>query len=106
MKEVIMMRNKRQYVRPLTADQPQAKPVRLSEFDGQRMAVLMRRGHERVVLRGTATFVRDDSVGSTLMIRLDKDEPGHPVFVISEKEWDGRIVPDFHHGCDFCVVVG
>ena len=70
------------------------------------MAVVMRRGPERVVLRGTATYVRDDAIGNTLNIRLDQQEPGHPVLVISEREWDGRIIPDLHHGCDYCVLVG
>ena len=101
-----MIRNKRHDVKPPVPSRRTAKRARLADFDGHRMAVLMRRGRERVVLRGTATFVRDDAVGNTLNIRLDKNEPGHPVLVISEKEWDGRIVPDFHHGCDFCVVVG
>ena len=58
------------------------KQVGLSEFDGQRMAVVLRQGRGRVVLRGTAVFVRDDSVGNTLNIRLDDIEPGHPVLVI------------------------
>jgi hypothetical protein len=78
----------------------------LSEFDGQKMAVIMTRGARRVVLCGTAVFVRDDTIGNTLNIRLDDCEPGHPVVVISENEWNGRIVPDFHFGCDFCLVVG
>lgn len=78
---------------------------RLAEFNGQRMAVVMRRPSGRVVLRGTAEFVRDDTVGNALSIRLDEPEPGHPVVVIAERSWRGRIVPDFHHGCKFCLVL-
>ncbi len=93
-------RKRRVATRPASTDQ-----VCLSAFDGQRMAVELRRGPRRVVLRGTAVFVRDDAIGNTLNIRLDEGEPGHPVLVVSEREWDGRIVPDFHHGCAFCLVV-
>ena len=82
------------------------REVPLSAFDGQRMAVEMRRGGERIVLRGTAVYVRDDAVGNTLTIRFDDGQPGHPVLVVSESEWDGRIVPDFHYGCEFCLIVG
>jgi hypothetical protein len=69
------------------------------------MAVIVSRPSGRVVLRGTAEFVRDDAIGNTLNIRLDEPEPGHPVFVIAERSWRGRIVPDFHHGCKFCLIV-
>ncbi|MCU0959167.1 MAG: hypothetical protein MUF48_03605 [Pirellulaceae bacterium] len=81
------------------------QPIRLSEFDGQRMAVIVSRPSGRVVLRGTAEFVRDDAIGNTLNIRIDEPEPGHPVLVIAERSWRGRIVPDFHHGCKFCLTV-
>ena len=101
-----MIRNRRPDIVLPAADPRASKQASLADFDGHRMAVVMRRGGDRVVLHGTATFVRDDSIGNTLNIRLDKNEPGHPVLVISEKEWDGRIIPDLHHGCDFCVLVG
>ncbi len=81
-------------------------PVRLAEFDGQRMAVVLHKAGKRIILRGTASFVRDDTVGNTLKIWLEDDEPGQPVLMLSEVEWNGRIVPDFHFGCDFCLVIG
>jgi hypothetical protein len=101
-----MIRNRQHDVVPSVPDRRAAKRDSLSEFDGQKMAVIMTRGARRVVMCGTAAFVRDDAVGNTLNIRLEDCEPGHPVLVISENEWDGRIVPDFHYGCDFCLVVG
>jgi len=82
-----------------------SKRVRLSEFDGHKMAVIVDKGQDRVVLRGEATFVEDDHVGRSLQIHLEDDEPGYPVVVLSEDEWDGRIIPDFHYGCDFCLVL-
>jgi hypothetical protein len=101
-----MNRHKQQDVAGAEPVRPGAMRGRLSEFDGQKMAVEMMRGARRIVLCGQAAFVRDDLLGDTLRIRLDNAEPGHPVLIFSEREWDGRIVPDFHHGCDFCLVVG
>ncbi len=82
-----------------------AKQAGLSEFDGQSLAVVLHRGQTRIVLRGRAAFVRDDAVGDSLQILMDDDEPGQPVLILSENEWNGRIIPDFHHGCDFCLVI-
>jgi hypothetical protein len=100
-----MTTSERHHTRSVSPRRSATGQVHLAAFDGQRMAVEMRRGPDRVVLRGTAVFVRDDAIGNTLNIRLDGGEPGHPVLVVSENEWDGRIVPDFHHGCNFCLVV-
>jgi len=79
--------------------------VRLSEFDGLSMAVILRSGEKRVVLRGTAVYVRDATVGNSLRIRVAGSEPGEPVLVVSEDDWNGRVIPDFHYGCDFCLVI-
>ena len=100
-----MIRNRQHDVVPPCPIDGRENAAGLSEFDGQKMAVVMTRGTRRVVMCGTAAFVRDDAVGNTLNIRLEDCEPGHPVLVISENEWDGRIVPDFHYGCDFCLIV-
>ena len=101
-----MSRHEQQDVARATPERPGATQRRLSEFDGQKMAVEMVRGTRRIVLCGKADYVRDDLLGDTLHIRLDNAEPGNPVLIFSESEWSGRIVPDFHHGCDFCLVVG
>ena len=87
------------------AGQNTKQRVDLSAFDGHRIAVVIEQTNHKTVLRGTAVFVRDESVGNTLRIRLDDEEPGHPVLMISEDQWDGRIIPDFHHGCSFCLFV-
>ena len=79
--------------------------VSLSEFDGQSMAVILPSGGKRIVLRGTAYYVRDTAAGNSLHIQLDENEPGRPVLIFSEDEGRGRIIPDFHYGCDFCLVL-
>lgn len=77
----------------------------LADFDGQRMSVVLDLESGRIVIRGTARFVRDDAIGNTLNIQPDDDEPGHPVIVISENDWGGRIIPDFHYGCQFSLII-
>lgn len=100
-----MITNKQRDVVPRSSSPPRrTKRVDLSEFDGQRLAVILNNAGQRTVLRGTATYVRDEAVGSALNIELDNEEPGHPVLVISESEWNGRIIPDFHFGCRFSLV--
>lgn len=85
---------------------PPASPQRgLADFDGIRMSVVLDIGSDRVVIRGTARFVRDDAIGNSLSIQPDQHEPGRPVIVISENDWDGRIIPDFHYGCQFSLII-
>ena len=80
--------------------------VALADFHGESMAVMLRAGQRQVVLRGTATYVRDATLGNSLRIELDDDQAGHTVLVLAEDQWNGRIIPDLHHGCSFCVVIG
>lgn len=87
------------------AGQNSKQSVDLSAFDGHRVAVVIDGAARKTVLRGTAAFVRDETMGNALRIQLDDEEPGHPVLMISEDQWDGRIIPDFHHGCSFCLIV-
>jgi hypothetical protein len=79
--------------------------VDLSEYDGQRICVIFDQKRPRIVLQGTARFIQDDAVGNALNIQLDNDEPGQPVLVISEEEWQGRIIPDFHYGCKYSLIL-
>ncbi len=100
-----MISNEQQDVVANTGGKRRSKRVGLAEFDGQRLAVILRKERQETVLRGTAVFVRDDRVGNSLQIVLGDDVTGKPVLILSEDEWNGRIIPDFHHGCDFCLVI-
>ncbi|MBM4092879.1 MAG: hypothetical protein FJ276_26245 [Planctomycetes bacterium] len=100
-----MISNGQRDTGPSHAEQETVRRIDLSAFDGQRMAVLLERGAKRVVLRGTAAFVRDDAIGNVLCIRLENKEPGEPVLIISEEKWLGRIIPDLHFGCSYCLIV-
>ncbi len=91
---------------PSSSGQVTTQQVDLSVFDGQRIAVLLDYSTRRIVLRGTAHFMRDDTQGNVLNIVPHSDEPGHPVLIISEADWNGRIIPDFHYGCRYCFIIG
>ncbi len=92
------------------ADQQSADQTGLAAFDGHTVAVILpaiRHGQHsttKTVLRGRAVYVRDDCVGNALRIELLDDQLGYSVLLLSEQEWDGRIIPDFHYGCDFSLV--
>lgn len=76
----------------------------LADFDGESMAVVLRKKRREIVVRGTAAYIRHDTVGNALRIQLDDDPAGHSALLLSEDEWSGRIIPDFHYGCRYCVV--
>ncbi len=100
-----MISNEQHDVVASTSGKGSSKRVGLAELDGQRLAIILRKGQEETVLRGKAVFIHDDSVGNSLQIVLGNDVTGKPVLILSEDEWNGRIIPDFHHGCDFCLVI-
>ncbi len=100
-----MISNKQGQVHPPASRSAMGKRTDLSEYDGQRLAVVMQRDGGRIVLRGKASFVGDELLGNVLNIHLDNAEPGSPVVVIAEDQWDGRIIPDFHFGCKYCLML-
>jgi hypothetical protein len=98
-----MISNRLDRAKPWVGPPERSEQTGLSAFDGHRMALIIHCGDQRMVLCGKASYVRDENIGNTLNIRLDDHEPGQPVVVISEQQWNGRIIPDFHYGCDFCL---
>jgi len=100
-----MISDKQGQVQPPVSRSGTGKRTDLSEYDGQRMSVVMQRDGGRIVLQGTAAYVGDELLGNVLNIHLGNGEPGAPVVVIAEDQWDGRIIPDFHFGCKYCLVL-
>ena len=78
--------------------------VDFSQFDQERIAVILRRGMDNTLFRGVARFQRDDKLGNILRISSEGEEPGSPDLILTEKSWTGRIIPDFEHGCQFCFI--
>ncbi len=70
-----------------------------AQFDGTRISVVLESG----VYQGLGVYVIDDLLGESLKIRISDDAgSGIPEIIISEDLWDGRILPDFCYGADFC----
>jgi hypothetical protein len=99
-----MISNKPRNVAGQVNGQSLPRRMTLADFDGESMAVVLRKKRQEIVVRGTAAYIRDDTVGNALRIQLDDDPEGHSALLLSEDEWSGRIIPDFHHGCRYCVV--
>ena len=59
------------------------------------------------IFRGRARYVGGADGENALWIRPEDlgAEDGNPEFVLSEREWDGEIVPDQGNGCDFQVEI-
>lgn len=79
--------------------------VPFASYDNARFVVFLGDVADGRPLRGTARFQRDDTLGNILRISLDEAGPGSPAIIVTEKEWDGVITPDFRHGVDYCLIL-
>ena len=78
----------------------------LSALDGRSVAVILRQAGREFVIRGTAMFQRDDALGNILRITVPDDQHAETALIISEQDWQGRIIPDVTYGCDLCIIPG
>lgn len=68
--------------------------------------------HRRVAVKigeqvfcGVAFYLADPAMGKVLKIRIDGGHlQGTPEIILSEKDWVGRIIPDFHYGCRYLFI--
>jgi len=58
----------------------------------------------RVPLVGTAAYEEDPDLAAVLRIQPDDFHEGMPEIIIRERTWKGRVIPDLHHGCDYCFI--
>ena len=81
--------------------------VSLSQCDGLRVAIIWHLAHGCLTFRGTARYVCGSDGENALWIKPDDlgAQDGNPEFVIHEGEWDGEIVSDQEHDCDFQVEI-
>ena len=79
----------------------QTDKLDLSQFDNEMIAVVLKLREREFVLRGRANFQQDDRLGRILRIPASDCQTD---IVISENQWEGRIIPDFEHGCRYCFV--
>lgn len=80
--------------------------MKLSQYSGKRIALVMDVQGREVVLRGTAALRLDAKQGHVLHVTIadgDDADTGHPVFLISESRWRRQIVRGWFYGCDYCL---
>ena len=76
--------------------------VDFSQFDGRSIALSLPVGGESRVFCGSASHELDESLGAVLRITLAAGPAtGNAQIIISQSSWNGRIIPDLVHGCDF-----
>jgi hypothetical protein len=71
----------------------------LEQYNLKRLAVVFPVGGGGKVLRGTAVYECDPTVGNCLKIPIT-DETGLEI-LLKEDEWLGKIFKDETYGCDF-----
>jgi hypothetical protein len=97
--------------------------MNLSRLAGKRVAIVLTIEGRRRVLSGEARYEREQALGNVLRIPIDglgdadaataqsggaapcDARSGRPEFVIQESQWNGRVIPDEMHGCDYCLYV-
>ena len=82
--------------------------LKLSDYAGKRIAVLVRVGQEDRVFRGVAAYEQDPLLGVVLKVRAEQERSaaGGPTSLVFQlAAWEGALVPDKRHGCDFSVAV-
>ena len=78
-----------------------------AQYHGKRIAVVLTYGDRVRMFAGVAQYQDDELLGPILRIRLKQGQStGETDLIISEKEWQGRILPDSLHGCDFSFIPG
>ena len=80
--------------------------MKLSQYSGKRIALVMDVQGREVVLRGTTALRLDAKQGHILQVTIadgDKANLGHPVFLISERRWRRQIASGLLFGCDYCL---
>lgn len=79
----------------------------LSLLDGKRVAVVVNLPAGMRVFRGVGVYDRSHVLGNVLRVELDQpaQAAGDPVFVFHEVCWEGEVVRDEEHGCDYVLSI-
>ena len=78
-----------------------------SPYHGKRIAIVLMYRDRATMFSGMAQYQDDELLGAVLRIPLKRGKsPGETDLIISEREWDGRVLPDSLHGCDFLFISG
>jgi hypothetical protein len=80
--------------------------MKLTQYSGKRIALVMDVQGREVVLRGTTALRRDAHQGHVLQVTVadgDDTSLGRPVFLISESRWLQRIASGWLFDCDYCL---
>ena len=75
----------------------------LKECDQKIVAVVVAIQGVPRVLRGTAAYFVDSTLGNCLRINIDDSESAGAELLLRESEWRGKITPDTTYGCDAVV---
>ncbi len=93
-------------LQPRRAKRPavgRGRSMTLKECDSKVVAVVVAIGGVQRVLRGSASYFNDSTLGNCLRIKLDDADSAGVELLLRESEWSGQIKPDNAYGCDVVV---
>jgi hypothetical protein len=78
-----------------------------AQYQGKRIAIVLMHRDRPTRFAGVAQYQEDELLGPVLRIPLKKGKsPSQTDLIVSEVEWNGRVLPDPLHGCDFSFIPG
>ena len=78
--------------------------MKLSDLDGNCVAVVLDHQGASTVVRGMARYELDEDLGNCLRVLLEESQ-GNPHFLFPEAAGDLEIEPGWQYGCDYTIRV-
>jgi hypothetical protein len=77
----------------------------LSSLHGKRIAVVLKRDQDELVVPGVGRYEQDAMLGMVLRISPTVPSAGDPMLLLQEEQWDREIRSDELDGCDYRIDV-
>ena len=79
----------------------------LVDLNMKRIAIVLQREGQTVVLTGVGVTANDPTLGNVLRVELDEDgSTSNPAFVIPEADIETLVHRQSVNGCEYCITFG
>ena len=82
--------------------------ISLVDLNNERIAIVLQREGQTVVLTGVGMTANDPTLGSVLRVELDEEDGSlsNPALVIPEADIETLVHRQSVNGCDYCITLG
>ncbi len=82
--------------------------ISLVDLNKKRIAIVLQREGQTVVLTGVGVTANDPTLGNVLRVELDEEDgsTSNPAFVIPEEDIETLVHRKCVKGCDYCITLG